>query len=61
MLSFTFETDFFVVVVQHYIFILLKADMSLNIFRILQDMKLFISKLLYYQMIEHIVVLSCLH
>lgn len=54
--SFTFETDFFVVVVvQHYIFILFKADLSLNSFRIL------LLLLLYYQLMEHIVVLSCLH
>lgn len=51
-LSFTFETDyFFVVVVQHYIYMLFKADLSPNIFRILQDMKLFI------QMAEYILII----
>lgn len=55
MLPFTFETDFFVVVVQHYIFVLFKADLSLNIYRILRLLRL------YYQRMEHVVVLSCLH
>lgn len=56
-LSFTFETDFFVVVVvvQHYIFVLFKADLSLNICRILLLLRLC------YQLMEHIVVLSRLH
>lgn len=39
------------------IYLLFKADLSLNIFRILQDLKLFSSKLQYYQMVKNLLLI----